>query len=145
MHLKGQFDTLIPSIASFYEQEIELQQRLIDIAENFVGGVPKPGVDYDKLGAEVPKLRAKLEYTERSVFETTPLIFMTLIDMKADSQNHVSHLIISKEQRADLLDKLKVAFGDSLDAKDQNFDVSSAKVLRGYLLKDFKSSDDPWE
>ncbi len=145
MRLKGEFDTLIPSIVTFYEKEIDLHQRLIDISENFVSGVPKTGVDYGKLAAEVPKLRAELEYSERSVFDATPLIFATLIDMKADSHNHVSHLIISREERNNLLETLKIAFGDSLDAKDQNFDVSSASVLRAYLLKDFKCSDDPWE
>jgi hypothetical protein len=144
MHLKGQFDTLIPSLVVFYQDEIELHQRLIDISENFVGG-PKSGVDYDKLAAEVPKLRAKLEYAEQSVFEATPLIFATLIDMRPDSQNHVSHLIISKEERSSLLDRINTDFGDSLDAKDPNFNVASASVLRDILLKEYKCSDDSWD
>jgi hypothetical protein len=145
MHPDGEeFGTLIPLLTGFYEHEIQLHQRLIDISEKFIGA-PKRGVDYDKLAAEVPKLRAELEYAERSVFEATPLIFATLIDMKPDSKNHVSHLIISKEERDSLIDRLNTSFGEKLDEKDQNFGVGSASVLKTLLLKDFKSSDDPWE
>jgi hypothetical protein len=65
--------------------------------------------------------------------------------MKPDSKNHVSHLIISQEERAGLVERLNTNFGEKLDAKDQNFGVSSASVLKALLLKDFKSSDDPWD
>jgi hypothetical protein len=45
MHLNDPFDFLIPDITAFYEQKIELHQRLIDIGTAFLSG-PKPGVDY---------------------------------------------------------------------------------------------------
>jgi len=44
---------LIEGIAGFYEQKIELWQRMADLGTAFMGG-PKPGVDYDKLAAEMP-------------------------------------------------------------------------------------------
>ena len=73
------------------------------------------------------------------------MIFATLIDQKPDSKNHVSHLIITKAERAKLLSELTGDFGSKLDQKDQNFTVSAASVLKAYLLKDFKCSDDPWD
>lgn len=143
MHLNAPFDDLIPNLTAFYEGKIALHQRLIDISSAFVAG-PKPGVDYGKLAAEVPKIRAELEYIDRSLFEAAPLIFATLIDKRPDSQNHASHLIITKVERRDLIDAVNRDFGMKLDQKDQNFIVSSASILRTYLLKDYKCSDEPW-
>ncbi len=98
MHLGGDFKTLIPTLTAFYQKQIELDQELIDISTKFLSG-PKAGVDYGKLAAAVPQLRAKLEYIDRAILETVPLVASTLIDMKPDSQNHVSHLLITSEQR----------------------------------------------
>jgi hypothetical protein len=117
---------------------------MIDISSAFLVG-PKPDVDYGKLAAEMPKIRAELEYIDHTLFDATALIFATLIDPKPDSKNHLSHLIITKAERAKLIDELTGAFGSKLDQKDQNFTVSAASVLKAYFLKDYKCSDQPWE
>jgi hypothetical protein len=144
MLLKPPFDDLTKNLAGFYAQKMELYQSMIDISTAFMGG-PKPGVDYDKMSAEMPKIRAALEFVDRAIFEATPLIFATLINQRADSKNHASHLIITKAERTKLLDDIAARFGSKLDQKGQNFTVSAASVLKGYLFKDFKCSDEPWE
>ena len=60
-------------------------------------------------------------------------------------QTLTTRLIITKAERAKLLSDLTGDFGSKLDQKDQNFTVSAASVLKAYLLKDFKCSDDPWD
>lgn len=148
MYLKAPFDQLIPLITENYEHKIALLQRLIDIGSAFLAAEvsgPKPGVDYGKLRTEMPKVRAELDYIDKSLFELTPAVFTTLIDLKPDSKNHASHLIITKAERAKLLDDLTADFGTKLDQKDQNSTVSAASVLKAYLLKDYKCSDDSWE
>jgi hypothetical protein len=144
MHLKPPFEDLIPNITGMYEHKVALWHRMSEIGTAFVGG-PKPNVDYGKLAAEMPQIRAELDYTDHTLFDATPLVFATLIDMKADSKNRANHLIITKAERAKLIDYLNTSFGAKLDQKNQNYTVSSAIVLRTYLLKDYKSSDDPWE
>jgi len=144
MNLHEPFDTLIPSMTGFYEAKIKLWDRMKEIGGDFIGG-PKEGVDYQKLAAEMPELRAKLEYIDQSIFQASPMVFATLIDMKADSKNHASHLIITKAERAELIDYIDTAFGKKLDAEGQNYTVSAAKVLKTALKKDFKCSDEPWE
>jgi hypothetical protein len=144
MRLKSPFDFLIPSIASFYEHKVILWKRMGEISSAFIGG-PKPSVDYDKLAAELPKIRGQLDFIDKGLFDASPGIFATLIDLKADSAGHANHLVIAKEERTKLIDSLDTAFGSKMDAKDQNWIVSSASVLKAYLLKDFKSSDEPWE
>ncbi len=73
------------------------------------------------------------------------MIFATLIDMKPDSKNHASHLMITKTGRERLTAGITTDFGPKLDEKHQDFTVSAASVIKGYLLNDFKCSDDPWD
>jgi hypothetical protein len=143
MRLKAPYDDLIPTLAGFYKAKIDLYQRLIDISSAMLAG-PKPGVDYGKLEGEVPQIRAKLDFIDESVFKATPLIFSTLIDMKPDSKNHASHLIITKAERDKLMETLNDSFGPKLDEKNPRYLVGSASVLRDYLRKDWKCSDEPW-
>jgi hypothetical protein len=144
MRLNDPFDTIISSITEAYADKIKVWQRMSDISTAFIGG-PKPGVDYDQFAAEMPKLRANLDFIDQALFEAIPSIFATLIDTKADSQGHTSHLIITKAERESLIQKLDTAFGSKMDQKSQNYGVSAASVLKAYLLKDFKSADEPWE
>jgi hypothetical protein len=70
---------------------------------------------------------------------------MRLSGSKPDSKNHLGHLIITRAERAKLIHDLTMDFGTKLDKKNQNSTVSSASVLRTYLLKNYKCADDPWE
>ncbi len=144
MRLNAPFDDLVPNITAFYRNKIALHQNLIDIGSAFIAG-PQLGVDYGRLAAEMPKVRAKLEYIDHALFQATPLIFATLIDPKPDSKNRANHLIITKAERAKLLHDITRDFGSKLNQKEQNWTVSSASVLKALLLKDYKCSDEPWE
>jgi hypothetical protein len=143
MHISGDLGFLIPHIVAFYQQKLDIHERLIAIATEFMSG-PKPGVDYGKLAAEMPKLQATLEYTDESFLKMSAMVFVTLIDPKPDSANHMSRLIITSAERQDLLNKLKTDFGTKLDQKHENNFVGSAEVLRSYLRKDkgYKCSDE---
>lgn len=144
MHLKDPFDTLIPNITAFYKEKIELHQRLIDIGSAFLAA-PKPGVDYGELAAEMPKIRATLDDIDHTLFQATPSIFATLIDLRPDSKNHASHLIVTKAEKKKLIEDLDLHFGTKLDQKDKNYMVAAASVLKAYFLKGFKCSDEPWD
>lgn len=146
MRLNPPFEKLIPTLIDSYTTEINLFQQLIDISSAMIAG-PKPGVDYAKKGADTPKIRAELEYMDRTMFQAvTPVIFLTLVDQKPDSKNHANHLVITRSERGDLLREITAEFGSKLDHKDPSFQVGAAVVLKNALLrKDFAASDDPWE
>jgi hypothetical protein len=72
------------------------------------------------------------------------MVFATLIDFKADSKNHTSHMIITRAERGELIDLLTRRFGKSLDLKGQNYTVSAAGLIKDFLLGR-ACSDDPWE
>jgi hypothetical protein len=100
MRLRDPFDTLIPSLIGSYQRQIDLHQKLIEISGKFIAG-PKEGVDYQALAAKVPEIRAELDDARKAVFDAAALVFMSLIDMRPDSQGHVSHLLITKAEKAD--------------------------------------------
>lgn len=144
MHLGSPFDALIPAIIELDQHKIALHQRMIDIAGSFLAG-PKPNVDYGKMTAEMPKIRALLDETDHALFETTPLVFATLIDQKPDPHGHVSHLVITRAERDQLVNELAMDFGKKLKQKDQVYMIASASVLYTYLTKKgYKCADDPW-
>lgn len=143
MQLNKPFETLIPTISELYQDKIALYDEMTKIAGAFVSG-PQPGVDYGAYSARMPEITANLEFLDKTLFNSTPLIFALLIDQKPDSQNHLSHLLITKAQRNQLANRITREFGKKLDQSDQNYTVSSASVLRYYLTKKgYKCSDEP--
>jgi hypothetical protein len=116
----------------------------MDISTKFLDG-PKPGVDYQTLAAKMPEIRAELEAAQKTVFEAAALVFMTLIDQKPDSQGHVSHLLITKDEKADLQDQLDIMLKGEPDKGDHDYYISAAMILRGGLQKGHKCADEPWE
>lgn len=134
------------NIATFYAQKKEIWQMLSETCSALIGNA-KPGIDYAELVSQTPKLRARLEYIDKALFEATPAVFATVIDMKPDSKNHVSHLTITTAQRDELVRKLQTRFGSKLAERgNQNYTVASAFVLKAYLAeKGFKCADEAWE
>lgn len=144
MHLNDPFDTLIPSLIAFYQDQINLHQRLIDISDKFLA-VPKEGVDYQALAAKLPEIRAELDDSRKSVFQAAALVFMTLIDEKPDSQGHVSHLVITKAEKAELQEQLDLMLKNEPDKGDHDYYISAAMVLQSGLQKGHKCADEPWD
>ena len=145
MHLNDPFDTLIPSLVAFYGDQIKLHQQLIDMSGKFLAR-PKEGVDYQALAAKLPEIRAELDDSRKSVFQAAALVFMTLIDEKPDSQGHVSHLVITKAEKADLQQQLEIMLKNEPDDKgEHDYYISAAMVLRGGLQKGHKCADEPWD
>ncbi len=118
----------------FFRQVIDIVAAKADaMSTAFLSG-PKPGVDYDAMAADAPKITAMLEYIDRSLFQATPAIFAMLIDDKPDRQG-MGRLSITRAERDRLVRSLRISFGKKLDQHDQNLIVSSASVLRDYLAK----------
>jgi hypothetical protein len=139
--LAAPFETLPSNISEFNQRRLELYNRMGEGCAAMLAG-PKPNLDYGAISAELPKITAEIEYIDHSLFEATPLIFATLIDPVPDADNHMSKLIITKAERKKLIESLNSRFGKKMDTDQQNWTVSSATVLKAYLLKDYTASDE---
>ena len=143
MKLKKPFETLLPTTIELYRHKIDLHNEIIKISKTIIDG-PKPGVDYAKLAARMPEITATVEYIDETMFKMMPLVFALLIDEKPDSEGHMSHLNITKEQKQKLIDNIDASLGESLEKEKKNWTVSSAALLKAYLLKDYKCTDE-WQ
>jgi hypothetical protein len=141
MSLKEPFETLLPNTIQWYKYKIDLFGEMVEISKTLIDG-PKPGVDYGKMTARMPEITAQIEYIDESIFQSMVLVFALLIDEKPDKDGHMSRLNITKAERKKLIDNLNGSFGKSLNNKNKTWTVSSAALLKAYLLKDYKCADE---
>lgn len=148
MKLYGNFDSLIPATIDIYERKIALHDELISMGKNMLGMLlitsptPKDFSDMKTMSGRMPEIEAQLEYLDESLFKTMVLVFYLLIDETPDNQGHMSHLIISKAEKQELLQDIDLSFGNSLDKKDKNYIVASVAFIKGGLQKDFVCTDE---
>jgi hypothetical protein len=89
-----------------------------------------------------------MEREDQRIFNvTTPGVASILVDTRTNSKNQISNLLITKDQRQQLLSALTAGFGDKLNQKEPiNHVVGSAVLLTAFLTKQgFKCADEPWE
>ncbi len=128
--------------AQLLDQKADLHESMVEVAERMTSF--QPGADYGQLAAEGAKLSARMEQTDAALFKGTPLIFAALIRGTPDAEGHMTRLVISKAERADLIRQIELEFGAQVDAPNQNSVVLSAAVLLAYLRnKGFKCTDEP--
>jgi hypothetical protein len=146
VHLSKPFDFLPQGIVDFDQQKRDLYKQYGDGCAAMMEG-PKPNVDYGKIAAGLPKINAQVEFVDQGIFKAAPAVFATLIQKeKANSHGGLDHLIITKAERDDLVQQIKLAFGNKQNQHDQNWIVSAASVLEFYLeKKGYKCADEPWD
>lgn len=143
IHLDPPFKELPADIVRLHEGKIKVYDRMIEIETQMLSR-PKPGVDYGAMAAEMPKLRALLDSIDDSFLQMSALAFASLIDQtRPDKKGHLNRLVITKAEQQDLLMRLQNWFGAKPNQEHQNGIVGAASVLKGYLQKDYKCSDDP--
>jgi hypothetical protein len=129
-------------LVKYFATKGEMYNSLGNMCETMLEG-PKPGVDYGKIAAAMPKLRADMEYCDKNLLPMTVLVFNVLIRETPDRQGHMSRLIITRQQRDQLVRQINEGF-KGLNAKNANYVVSSAAILKDYLTrKGYKYADEP--
>jgi hypothetical protein len=129
-------------LVKYYATKGEMFNSLGDMCATMLQG-PKPGVDYGKVAVGMPKLRADMEHTDKNLLLMAVLVFNVLISPTPDKQGHMSRLIVTRKERDQLVHQINTGFRN-LDAKNANYTVSSAAILRDYLArKGYKCTDDP--
>jgi hypothetical protein len=143
--LDGQFAQLPSQIADMYGLKLEQYRQLGDDCSLMLAG-PKPGFDYGTMMAETPKITARIQFIDKTIFDAAaPLVFLSLIDLNRRSgPDTTDHLKITKAQRDTLIHNIEGSFGKELNAKGATYTVQSAGVVYDQLTNEkWKSADDP--
>jgi hypothetical protein len=90
VHLNKPFDGLSEGIADFDQQKLDLYKLYGEGCATMLQG-PKPNVDYGKITAALPKIRAQIEFIDQGIFKTAPAVFATLVQMKENSRSRPPH------------------------------------------------------
>jgi hypothetical protein len=72
-------------------------------------------------------------------------IVILIATRRQDSQNHLSHLLITRAEKADLQKQLEIMFKDEPEKGDHDYYISAAMILRAGLQKEHKCADEPWK
>lgn len=129
-------------LVKYYATKGEMFNSLGGMCATMLQG-PKPGVDYGKVAVGMPKLRADMEYIDKNLLLMSVMVFNALISPTPDKQGHMSRLMVTRKERDQLVHQINTGF-KKLDAKNSNYTVSSAAILRDYLArKGYKCADDP--
>jgi len=141
MRLRGEFKDLPGLIVNAYDRKIDLVQRMMLAAAAALSDLAK-AVDDPKRAADVSRLTASVETVERALFETTGLVFATLVDPAAMKDGSPGRLTITRAERQELIGRLSGHFGKNINEPGHGYTTASASLLKGLLLER-KCADDP--
>jgi hypothetical protein len=125
-------------------ERIRIFQEMNQMAKLLMSG-PKPGVDYGAMAAHSPELTAQLEQVDKSMFTMAQAMFFALVDDKRlgpDGKLH--HLLLTKKDRANMIQLIDDVWGQTLEDKNSSNIVSAARLIKyGLTRPNYKSADEP--
>lgn len=149
MRLNKQFDFGREALIQQLQQKLALWNEMIFISKSFIeaGSTPNPKINYSKMSSRMPEISAELDSCEENIFNISRIVLLMFVHSKPDSQNHMSHLNITREEANSLANTIRVSFGESLNQeKDIKYPIAAAKVvLEQITTRGYKYADDPWE
>jgi TPR repeat protein len=130
--------------AGYFALKREAENELGSICASAIADESKKsGVDYGAILVNMAKITARINYIDKLIYQNSGLVFMTLISKRPDSQNHMSHLVITRSERAALLETIVASFGDKLEKPDKKYTVAIGQLFIDKLTE-FRPFDDPW-
>ena len=131
-------------LKQFHNERMGVVQEMNQMTKAILSG-PVPGVNYGEMTARAPELTATVEQIDKSMFTMAQALFFGLVDegrVAADGNLH--HLILTKKDRAAIIQTIDTAFGQTLDDKNATHVVSAAWAIKFGLTRPiYKSADEP--
>ena len=119
--------------SQIWEQEVAVYQQLTNMCEIFTEG-SKPGVDYNSIEGEAPKLAAKIADLDKMLFESSPLVCDALLSDANDAPEHSRHLLLTQKERDEMVATINSSLPE-IDEKNPDYLTSGAKALKIFLTK----------
>jgi hypothetical protein len=131
------------ALKQIHQQRIVVWQEFVQISKTLLAG-PEPGVNYGKLTARGPELTAEIEEIDKIIFTIAqPMFFALVDDSRVGPDGNLHHLILTKKERTSMVQLIDKVFGRTLEDKNANRIVSSARVIKyGLTLPNYKAADE---
>jgi hypothetical protein len=140
----GQWAKFRDLLKQLHTHRIAVMQEMTQMAKTMLSE-PKPGVDYGAMAAHAPELTAQVEQIDKSMFDIAQAFFFALVDeRRVGADGNLHHLLLTKKDRAAMVELIDKIFGPTLEDKNATNIVSAAWVIK-YGLKgpNYKSADEP--
>ena len=130
-------------LKQFHQERIALVQEMNQMSKMLLAG-PEPGVNYGKFTARAPELTAQVEDIDKSIFTMAQAMFLALVDeARVGADGNLHHLILTKKDRASMVQLIDKIFGPTLEDKNASRIVSSAWVIKyGLTRPHYKAADE---
>jgi hypothetical protein len=130
-------------LKQFHQERIALVQEMNQMSKMLLAG-PEPGVNYGKFTARAPELTAQAEDIDKSIFTMAQAMFFALVDeARVGADGNLHHLILTKKDRASMVQLIDKIFGPTLEDKNASRIVSSAWVIKyGLTRPHYKAADE---
>jgi hypothetical protein len=127
-----------------HNDRITIVQEMNGMSKAMLEG-PQPGVNYGAMAARAPELTAHVEEIDKTMFTMAQAMFFGLVDDgRVSSDGNLHHLLLTKRERAAMIQLIDKIFGRSLDDKNATSIVSAAYILKYGLTRPiYKSVDEP--
>ena len=141
--LDGQWNKFRTTLVEIDSNRASTIQEMNEIAKKMLRG-PEPGVNYGALTARAPELTAIIEQLDKLMFDMSKVLSLSLIDNKrVDADGKLRHLLVSRQDRTDIIRYIDIAFGERLEDKNATYIVTAAWAIKLLLTNsEYKSADE---
>jgi hypothetical protein len=131
------------ALKKLHQERIVLVHEMNQMSKPLVAGA-EPNVNYGKLTARAPEITAQVEQIDKIIFTVSKAMFYALVDDdRAGADGKLHHLILTKKERASMVQLIDKIFGPALEDKNANHIVSSAWVIKyGLTRPNYKAADE---
>jgi hypothetical protein len=131
------------ALKKLHQERIVLVHAMNQMSKTLLAGA-EPDVNFGKLTARAPEITAQVEQIDKIIFTISKAMFFALVDedhVGGDGKLH--HLILTKKERANMVQLIDKIFGPTLQDKNANHIVSSAWIIKyGLTRPNYKAADE---
>ena len=131
------------ALKKLHQERIVLVHEMNQMSKTLLAG-PEPNVNYGKLTTRAPEITAQVEQIDKIIFTISKAVFYALVDEdRAGGGGKLHHLILTKKERASMVQLIDKIFGPTLEDKNANHIVSSAWIIKyGLTRPNYKAADE---
>jgi hypothetical protein len=141
--IDGQWAQFRDMLKGFDAERIATVQEMNQMSKVMLSN-PKPGVDYGAMAAHAPELTAQIEQIDKNMFTMAQPMFFALVDeQRLGPDGKLYHLLLTKKERADMIQLIDNVWGETLEDKNATSIVSAAWAIKyGLTRPHYKSADE---